>query len=251
MSPLAEAAFLLVAGVLAGALGSSGAIASLVSYPALIAAGVPPLTANITNIVAGTALWPGSALASRPELHGRTGWLVRHLAPAAGGAGIGVALLLQTPAHSFADVVPFFVAAGSLALLFSPLLTRSGRADRRIPAWGLDGAILLVSVYAGYFGAAAGVMTLALVLITATPHLATANALKNMLIGVGSVVATVGLILLHPIDWASTIPLAAGMLGGGVLGPRVTRHVSPRIMRPIVAAIGLGLAIHLGFNHGT
>lgn len=250
MSPVARAGFLILAGILAGALGSAGAITSLVSYPALIAAGIPPLTANITNIVAGTALWPGSALASRPELHGRTPWLARHLPAAAAGAAIGVALLLHTSAHGFTQVVPFLVAGGSLAVLLSPVITRRSDHPPRLPGWGLDGAVLLVSVYAGYFGAASGVMTLAVVLIAATPHLPTANALKNMLIGVGSVIATLALILLHPIDWASTVPLALGMLAGSTLGPQVTRRVSPAVMRPLVATVGLGLAVALWVTAG-
>src|ERR1700744_4222945 len=251
MSPLASAVFLLAAGALAGALGSAGAITSLVSYPALIVVGVQPLAANVTNIVAATALWPGSALASRPELRGTTAWLVRHLPAAAIGAAIGVALLLSTPAHSFAEIVPFLVAAGSLVLLFSPLITRRAGDAPRIPEWGLQTTILLVSVYAGYFGAASGVMTLALLLVAVTPRLPNANALKNMVIGAGSLMASVALVVLHPIEWSITIPLPCGMLAGSALGPPVTRRVSPSIMRPLVAAVGLGLAVQLWLAHGA
>jgi hypothetical protein len=249
MSPLARDIFLLCAGVAGGALGTAGAITSLVSYPALIVAGLQPLAANVTNIVAATALWPGSALASRPELRGRATWLARHLPAAAAGAAIGVVLLVSTPAHSFAEIVPFLVAGGSLMLLLSPVLTRQANVPR-IPEWGVQTTILLVSVYAGYFGAASGVMTLALLLIAVTPQLPRANALKNMLIGAGSLIASLALIVLHPIEWSTTIPLAAGMLAGSVLGPHVTRRVSPAIMRPLVAAVGLGLAIQLWLGHG-
>ena len=249
MSPLARDIFLLCAGVAGGALGTAGAITSLVSYPALIVAGLQPLAANVTNIVAATALWPGSALASRPELRGRATWLARHLPAAAAGAAIGVVLLVSTPAHSFAEIVPFLVAGGSLMLLLSPVLTRQANAPR-IPEWGVQTTILLVSVYAGYFGAASGVMTLALLLIAVTPQLPRANALKNMLIGAGSVIASLALIVLHPIEWSTTIPLAAGMFAGSALGPHVTRRVSPAFMRPLVAAVGLGLAIELWLGHG-
>ncbi|HEX5194000.1 MAG TPA: sulfite exporter TauE/SafE family protein [Solirubrobacteraceae bacterium] len=251
MSPPARAALLLVAGALGGALGSAGAITSLISYPALILAGVQPLAANVSNIVAGTALWPGSALASRPELRGRATWLARHLPAAAAGAAIGVALLLSTPAHSFAAIVPFLVAAGSLVLLISPVIIRRAGHASPIPDWGVHATILLVSVYAGYFGAASGVMTLALLLIAVTPRLPNANALKNMVIGAGSLIASLALIVLHPVDWATTLPLAAGMLAGSTLGPHLTRRVSPAIMRPLVAAVGLALAVQLWLGHGT
>jgi uncharacterized membrane protein YfcA len=251
MSPIAQAVFLLTAGAVAGALGSAGAITSLVSYPALIVAGVQPLAANVSNIVAATALWPGSALASRPELRGRAKWLARHLPAAAVGAAIGVALLLLTPAHSFATIVPFLVAGGSLVLLLSPVIVGEPDHNRQVPDAVVQATILLVSVYAGYFGAASGVMTLALLLIAVTPHLANANALKNMVIGAGSLIASLALVLLHPIDWATTLPLAAGMLAGSALGPRVTRRVSPAIMRPVVAAVGLALAVQLWLSHGS
>jgi uncharacterized protein len=251
MSPLVRAVFLLVSGVVAGALGSAGAITSLVSYPALIIAGVQPLAANVTNIVAGTAMWPGSAVSSRSELRGRATWLARHLPAAASGAAIGVALLLCTPAQSFAEIVPFLVAAGSLTLLLTPVLTDRDGDSLRIPDWGVQITILLVSVYAGYFGAASGVMTLALLLVAVTPHLPRANALKNMLIGAGSLIASLTLILWHSVDWVTILPLAAGMLAGSALGPRVTRRISPRVMRPLVAAVGLGLAIQLWLGHGT
>jgi uncharacterized protein len=251
MSPLVRAVFLVGAGVLGGALGSAGAITSLVSYPALIVAGVQPLAANVSNIVAATALWPGSALASRPELRGRKAWLARHLPAAGAGAAIGVALLLLTPAASFADIVPFLVAAGSLALLFSPMITGHAGESGPIPEWALQATILLVSVYAGYFGAASGVMTLALLLIAVTPRLPNANALKNMVIGAGSLIASVALIARHPIEWSITLPLACGMLVGSILGPHVTRRVSPAMMRPLVAAVGLALAVQLWLSHGT
>jgi uncharacterized membrane protein YfcA len=241
--------FLLAAGIVAGALGTAGAITSLVSYPALLAAGVPALAANVSNIVAGTALWPGSALASRPELAGRGQWLRRHLPFAGLGAAIGVGLLLATPAHSFSRIVPFLVTIGSLVLLLSPILTLNHPEVRRLPDGLTDAMVILVSVYAGYFGAGSGVMTLAVVLIAVNTHLPTANALKNMLIGDGSVIASIVLISLSPIDWTATLSLATGMLLGSTLGPRVTRRLPPTILRPIVAAFGLGLAAWLWLSN--
>ncbi|HUN33034.1 MAG TPA: sulfite exporter TauE/SafE family protein [Trebonia sp.] len=110
-------ALLVAAGALAGAVGTAGGITSLVSYPALLWAGVPPLQANVANIVALVACWPGSAVASRPELDGRGPWLRRWTAVAAAGGTAGSLLLLSTPAGVFARVAPFLVAAGSVILL--------------------------------------------------------------------------------------------------------------------------------------
>lgn len=120
---IADAVLLLGAGTLAGAVGSAGGITSLVSYPALLAVGIRPLPANVTQAVAFVANWPGSALSSRPELQGTGAWL-RRWAPliAAGGAG-GVALLLCVPAGVFSRVVPFLLAFASFALLLQPRIS--------------------------------------------------------------------------------------------------------------------------------
>src|SRR5579875_1953714 len=183
--PLGDTLLLLAAGLLAGIVGTAGAITSLVSFPALLIAGVPALGANIANIVAITTTWPGSALSSRPELLGRASWVRRYGTVAGLGGAIGTALLLFTPGGAFRAVVPFLVAAGAVALLATPWLRRlsgAGLAARRDPPW-MAAALLLISVYNGYFGAGSGVMMLALLLIASDDRLPVANALKNMLVG--------------------------------------------------------------------
>jgi uncharacterized membrane protein YfcA len=250
--------FLVAAGVLAGVVGTAGAITSLVSFPALLLAGLPAFGANIANIVAITTTWPGSALSSRPELSGRAPWLRRHGGIAALGGGIGTALLLATPSAAFGRIVPFLLAAGSLALLATPQLrTLAGRAsgthrqtERREPSWMAVG-LLLISVYNGYFGAGAGVMTLALVLIASDPRLPVANALKNMLVGVATLVAAIGLALFAPVPWDAAVPLGAGAFLGAMIGPRVTRRLPERALRLGVAAVGIGLAVQLWLSHGA
>jgi uncharacterized membrane protein YfcA len=246
-----DVVILLAAGVLAGTVGSAGAITSLVSYPALLVVGVAPLAASVANIVAVTASSPGSALTSRAELLGQRGRLVRYAPVAAAGGVAGTALLLSTPADAFTRIVPFLVAIGSLTLLFSPWLAAlRGRGAGRSPRW-LSGAMFLVSTYNGYFGAGAGVMLLTLCLICIDDRLPTANALKNMLVGAATVAAATGLIIFGSVDWAAVIPLAAGIFLGGMLGPRVTRRLPAEVLRPVVAAIGLGLAIQLWISHGS
>jgi uncharacterized membrane protein YfcA len=224
--------------------GTAGGITSLVSYPALLAVGVPALAANVANIVAFVGCWPGSALASRLELEGRGHWLIRWAPLSAAGGAAGAALLLSTPAGVFARVVPFLVAAGSLALLLQPYL--AARRNRRAHSGLiLSVGLLAMSVYNGYFGAGAGVMVLALLLVTVEGHLARANALKNMLVGGASVVSAVAFAAFAPVDWSAVAPLGVGMFAGSTLGPRVARRLPPRLLRLLVALLGIGLAIQL------
>jgi len=244
MISIADGVALLGAGVVAGLVGTAGGIASMVSYPALLAVGIPALAANVANIVALVACWPGSALASRPELEGKGRWLIRWTPLSAAGGAAGAALLLSTPAGVFGRVVPFLLAAGSLALLLQPhLATRGGgRAHSRII---LGGGLLAVSVYNGYFGAGAGVMILALLLLTVDGHLARANALKNMLLGAATVVSALALAAFGPVEWSAVAPLGVGIFAGSTLGPRVARRLPARLLRLLVALLGIGLAIEL------
>lgn len=244
---------LAAAGVLAGLVGSAGAITSLVSYPALLAVGLPALGASVANNVALVACWPGSALGSRPELRGRVGWLRAWLPIAAVGGAAGAAVLIATPPGTFSRIVPFLVAAGSLALLLEPRLTaRRRRGRRHARSWrlALPFGLLVVSFYNGYFGAGAGVMTLVLVLVLAEPHLATANALKNMLIGAGSAASAVVFIASASVQWRAALPLGLGMLVGSRAGPAVARRLPPGLLRWLIAAVGLALAIWLFITPG-
>src|SRR5580700_9815607 len=120
---VARAALLLGAGALAGIVGSAGGTASLISYPALLAVGLPPLPANITNAVAFVAAWPGSALGSRPELRGQGRQLLRWAPLAVAGSAAGAALLLVTPESVFDQVVPFLLAAAAIILLVQPAIS--------------------------------------------------------------------------------------------------------------------------------
>ena len=250
MNPVHRELFLAVAGAVAGLVGTAGGIASLVSYPALLLAGVAPLQANIANLVALVACWPGSAVASQPELRGRAPWLRRWGAVAALGGAAGSVLLLVTPPGVFTRVVPFLVAAGSLALLGQPWLAArpSWRPDA---GWGrllLPSGIAALSCYNGYFGAGSGVLTLALLLLTTEPLLARANALKNMTVGAATVTSAVLFAVLTRVDWGAVAPLALGLFAGSLAGPWVARRVPPAVLRWLVTLSGLALAVHLWLN---
>jgi len=242
----ADIGFLAAAGVVGGAVGTAGGITSLISYPALLWAGLAPAPANIANIVGLMTYLPGSALASRPELKAKGGRLLRWSAlTAAGGAG-GAALLLATPSHLFARVVPFLIALASLSLIVQPRLSnwRDKRRGRRRGA-GIPAALATVSVYSGYFGAGSGVMTLAILLFGAERHMARANAMKNVLVGVSNVAAAAVLVCFASVDWAAVAPLAIGAFVGSTIGPQVARKVPASLLRWAVALVGLGLAVKL------
>jgi uncharacterized membrane protein YfcA len=241
----ARAVVLLAAGVAAGIVGSAGGTASLISYPVLLAVGIPPLPANVTNAVAFVAAWPGSALASGPELHGQGTWLWRRALLAVAGSAAGAALLLCTPATVFDRVVPFLLAFAALALLLQPQvsawLARRPSGCRPL----LPGGLVAVSAYDGYWGAGAGVMTLALLMITTGQPLARSNALKNMLLGIADVTCCAVFVVFWPLDWAAVAPMAAGFLVGGAIGPSLTRRLPARLLRVAAALAGLALAARL------
>lgn len=238
------------AGILAGVVGTAGGITSLVAYPALLLVGLPALRATVTGSVALVACWPGSALASRPELAGTGRWVLRWGAAAALGGATGAVLLLSTPPGVFSRIVPFLVAFGALILLLQPRIT-SWRSRRSQPSRHaghgavLPAGVTALSVYNGYFGAGSGVMLLALMLITVDPGIARANALKNMLVGAASVIAAALFAIVAPVDWAAVLPLAAGLFLGSTLGPRAARRLPAGVLRWLVALLGLAFAVRL------
>jgi hypothetical protein len=245
------AALLLGAGVLAGMVGSAGGIASLIAYPALLAVGIAPLPANVADTVASVASLPGSALGSRPELRDQGGRVLRLAPLAVAGSGAGAALLLLTPAGVFGRIVPFLVAFAALALLVQPRVSAwlERHPGRNGGLWSSCG-LFVVWVYCGYWGVGAGVMALAVLTLAVEPHLAQANALKNVLLGVADVAGSVVFIVYGPVRWAAVVPLAFGFLTGSRVGPSLARRVPGSILRIVVALAGLGLAAHLWLSPG-
>ena len=249
LSPV-ETVALVAAGVAAGLVGTAGGITSSVSYPVLLACGLPALPANIANNVALVACWPGSALASQPELRGRGRWLSRWSVVAIAGGATGAALLLLTSDRAFGRIAPFLIAAGSLALLLEPRLTawRRGRDEGHGSVVALAAPLFVISVYNGYFGGGSGIMVLTLMLVLVDQQLAGANALKNMLIGASQVVCASAFVLAGSVIWSAAVPLSIGMLAGSTLGPRVVRRLPVRFLRLLIVLIGFTLAVWLWFD---
>jgi uncharacterized membrane protein YfcA len=251
-----EFLLLVLAGLGAGLIGSVAGLASLISYPALLATGVPALTANITNTVALVLSSVGSVSASGPELRGQRARLIRLAVAAVLGGAAGAVLLLLTPSSAFERIVPWLIAVASAAMLvqrpprdLAAEAAAAAQAGRRhTDPWWLPAVTVAVGIYGGYFGAAAGVLLLAVYLLATGEGLPRSNALKNVVLGVANAVAAVGYILLASIAWSAAIPLAIGLFAGGRLGPRVVRRAPQTLLRRIIAVAGIGLAIRLGIQ---
>lgn len=245
---MSDALWLVLAGFGAGVVGSVAGLASLVSYPALLAVGLSPLSANVSNTVALVFGGIGSVAGSARELEGQ--WVqVRRLGVimVTGGACGGL-LLLATPAGDFVKIVPWLIAAGSMAILIRRPDPLAPTAPGPPAKWVLRCGVFAIALYAGYFGAAAGVLLLALLLVMSTETLVRSNALKNLLTCLANAVAAVAFVAFGPVRWWAVLPLAAGFLVGGALGPAVVRNVPSDALRVAIALAGMGLAVHLGLD---
>ena len=246
--PTSELLLLVLAGLGTGLVGSIAGLASLVSYPVLLAIGLPPVMANVTNTVALVFSSGGSALGSRPELSGQGTRLVRLGVVAVLGGVIGGLLLLITPPGTFQRMVPWLIAFASIAILVQRRPQEVEWVDPGGEPIGLTVGVFFVAVYGGYFGAAAGVLMLALLLASTRETLPRSNAVKNVVLGLANAMAAITFILFSAIHWFLVAPLAVGCFVGGRLGPLVVRHAPVRPLRIAIAVAGIGLAIHLEIN---
>jgi uncharacterized protein len=246
---VADVLVLIVAGIAAGIVSTVAALASLVSYPVLLALGLPPLTANVTNTVSLSFTAVGAAAGSRPELAGQ-GARVRRLGlvTALGGA-VGAAILLLTPARTFVAAAPVLIGGASLVLLVRPSPgDATGPEGGREHSWARLAALFFVAVYVGYFGAAGGILMLAVLIPMLSQPLARTNAVKNVINGLANGVAAIGFAAFGPVRWAAVLPLGLGFLIGGWCGPALVRRIPARLLQILIALAGIGLAIKLGLS---
>ena len=222
---------------------------SLVTFPVLLAAGYSPIVANVTNTI---GLVPGSLSGSigyRRELRGQ-GARLRQLGLASVAGGLtGALLLLTLPGSVFDQVVPVLILLACALVAAQPRLSRAlGR--RRTQAVEHGGPFLLVTVYAtavygGYFGAAQGVILIALLAIFIPEDLQRLNAAKNVLALLVNGVAAVVFVILSHIAWEAAGVLAAGALLGGQAGATVGRRLPPTVLRAIIVVVGVAVAVKL------
>jgi uncharacterized membrane protein YfcA len=243
-----QAVALLAAGIGGGVAGTMASVASVVSYPALLALGLPPLAANVTNTMSLVFCVPGAVLGARPELSGQRARVLRFGAVMAAGGALGAAVLLLAPPGAFALAVPVLICSAAVLVLLQPRLRALSPRPGAEHSRQRLAMMFCVAVYLGYFGAAGGVLLLAALAATISESLIRVNAIKNVISGAANLVAASVFALYAPVEWAFVPPLAAGFLVGGYAGQRLVRHLPVAVLRVVVALAGLALAVKLGIT---
>jgi len=228
-----------LAGLWAGLINSVVGSGTLVTFPTLLWLGVPPLTANVSNNI---GLVPGAItamLGTRDEHHESSRYFARRLLPASiTGSVVGAALLLLLPAGAFASVAPFLVLLGAVLVLLGPRLTRK-RAGRPHHIAFLIGIVFAAGIYGGYFGAAQGVILIAVLSAFAALSLREANAMKNLLVGWVNLIAGVIFVFIAEVDWGIVLTIAIGSTIGAFVGARYGRKIPAPIYRALIVSIGV------------
>ena len=245
----AEMLAVFAAGIAAGTINTVVGSGTLVTFPVLLAVGYPPVTANVSNAV---GLVPGSvagAIGYRRELVGQRRRALRFGAASLLGAITGAVLLLVLPASAFRAIVPAFIVLALVLILAQPWLQERLAAHRAehhahgagLPRVGVYGA----GVYGGYFGAAQGILLIAILGLAVPEDLQRVNALKNVLAGLVNLVAGVVFVLVAHVAWAAAGLIAVGSALGGVLGARYGRRLPDRVLRGVIVVVGVAAIVQL------
>jgi uncharacterized protein len=251
-----------VAALIAGVMNSIAGAGTLVTFPALIAFGLPPINANATSTV---ALWPGSIGSMwgyRGELRGSRLWALGFAVPSLLGGGLGGWLLLRTPAERFSDIVPWLVLGATVLFMVQrPAMrwfaesreSQEPRAESdevltsRRPPLPILGYQFLVSIYGGYFGAGVGILMLAALGFMGLSNIHRMNGLKNWGGMCMNAVAAAMFAFTTLVSWPVALAMAAGATLGGYLGSRTAMRVPQEFVRGAVVAIGLSSGVLLFF----
>jgi uncharacterized membrane protein YfcA len=245
-------AAVLLAGVAAGAINTVVGSGTLITFPTLLAIGLPPVTANVSNTV---GLVPGSlsgAVGYRRELEGQTPRLLRLGAASLLGGLSGGVLLLTLPPGAFEAIVPALIAIGVVLVVLGPAISRrvAARAEARgtrVPEHGALWVwvlVFLAGVYGGYFGAAQGVLLMAILGIGLDETMQRNNATKNVLALLVNGVAAVLFIAVAHVDWRVAALIAAGSVVGGQLGATVGRRLPPTVLRGFIVVVGVAALVN-------
>jgi uncharacterized membrane protein YfcA len=244
---LAQIALLIVAGLVAGAVNALAGGGSLITFPSLIAVGLPSVDANVTNSVAVFPGYLSSVVGSRADLAGQGSRLKRIVPASILGAVAGCALLLLTPARAFELIVPFLVLAAAATLAFQDrlrgLVGHPRALSPRRQSITIQLVVFLGAIYGGYFGAALGVMYVAALALTLDETLNRINALKNVLSASVGFVTLIVFAIFAPIHWGAALTLAPATIVGGYAGARLARRLPAPVLRLLI--VGFGTAIGL------
>jgi uncharacterized protein len=240
------------AGIVAGTINTVVGSGTLFTFPVLLAFGYAPVTANVSNTV---GLVPGSvagAIGYRRELTGQTRRGVPLAIASILGGITGAILLLSLPASAFKRIVPAFIAIALVLIVVQPLLSRALAARRErhrdSDRAGPVGAVATFGsgVYGGYFGAAQGILLLAILgLSLEGEDLQRINALKVVLAGLVNLVAGVVFIFSAHVAWLPALLIAIGSIIGGVVGARYGRRLPPAALRAVIVVVGITAIVRL------
>ena len=241
-----EATAILLAGLAAGTINTVVGSGTLITFPTLLAFGVPPVTANVSNTI---GLVPGSvsgAVGYRRELAGQRSRTLRLCLASLIGGLVGALLLLVLPAGAFTAIVPVLILLGLVLVVFRPRISAwvaaRHEATGGMPhhgAWWVWPAVLLAGVYGGYFGAAQGVLLMAVLGIGVDETLQRSNAVKNVLAAIVNGVAGLLFIVVADVDWRIVALIGVGSLVGGQVGATVGRRLPAPALRGFIVVVGV------------
>ena len=249
--PLRTDLLLFAAGLVASLVNAAAGGGTLLSFPALLAAGLSPIAANATSTVGLLSGYLASTAEYRGEVGKLKGELLATILPAVAGGALGAWLLLHLGGAFFARIVPALLIGAALLLLAQPLFARlvHQRVRAEHPAAVVLG-IFVISIYGGYFGAGAGILFLAAMGLVYARELSQVNAIKVFVSLIANVIAAASFIALeiaHPtgaLHFRAAAPLAVGAVAGGVVGARFARRLPPGALRAFAAGVGIAIAVY-------
>ncbi|WKK22607.1 sulfite exporter TauE/SafE family protein [Streptomyces olivoreticuli] len=243
-----EALAIFAAGIGAGTINTIVGSGTLFTFPVLLAVGLPPITANVSNTLGLVSGNISGAIGYRRELRGQRRRVLRFGVTALIGGLTGAVLLLALPSKAFDTIVPALIGLALVLVVLQPRLARAlaRRRERNgTTDTGTDGGpalllgLLLASAYGGYFGAAQGVLYLSLMGLLLRDDLQRVNALKNVLAVVVNGVAALFFLFVADFDWTAVLLIAAGSTLGGQLGAKIGRRLPPTALRGVIVAVGV------------
>ena len=246
---LTHIALLIIAGVVAGGVNALAGGGSLITFPSLIATGLPSVDANVTNSISVFPGYVSSVAGSRADLAGQ-GRRLRAILPVGVAGGVaGSALLLLTPARAFELIVPFLVLGAAATLAFQErlrgLVGHPRALSPRRQTITLHAVVFVGAVYGGYFGAALGVMYVAALALILDESLNRINALKNVLSATVGLVTVLVFVIFAPVHWGAALTLAPATIVGGYAGAKLARRLPAGVLKALIVAFGTAVGLLL------
>ncbi|HET6298400.1 MAG TPA: sulfite exporter TauE/SafE family protein [Kribbella sp.] len=244
-----EALFVLLAGMGAGTINAVVGSGTLLTFPALLAVGIPPVLANVSNSVGLSPGTAAGAIGYRRELEGQRGRMIRLVPASLIGGVVGGVLLLVLPESAFHAIVPVLILLGCVLVALQPWLSKwiSVPDHTHRGAWWVIPAVFATGIYGGYFGAAQGVLLMAILGLGMDANLQRMNALKNVLATAVNTVAAVLFIIVADVNWLAAGLIAVGSTIGGFVGARYGRRLPPIALRGMIVAIGIVAIVTMAF----